>query len=145
MVLAFVCGLALNPLAHLIPSFIIGCTSSIAYCNAPIAMILLGMYLGKIKAIEVFKDGKAYMVCLFRLIVIPILSILAFWLVPAEMAAMRLGLLIAAVTPVGSNIAVYAQKYGKDYKFAVVVTCLSTLISTITIPAMVELALLIWN
>ncbi len=145
MILAFVLGLILNRVSKYIPAIVIDCTSSIAACNAPIAMLLLGLYMGKIKLSDIFTDLNSYLVCLFRLIIIPALTVLLFSAVPFGNITMKLALLISAVTPVGSNIAVYAQKYGKDYKFAVVVTCLSTILSVITVPAMVKLALMIWN
>lgn len=145
MVLSFVIGVLLNPISSKFPALVSDCTSSIAACNAPVAMLLLGMYLGKIKFAEIFSDGKAYIVCLVRLIIIPIVSVLLFAVMPIGNITMKLALLISAVTPVGPNIAVYAQKYGMDYKFSVVVTCLSTIFSTISVPLMVSLALMIWN
>ncbi len=43
-------------------------------------------------------------------------------------------LLIAAIAPVGSNVAVYAKKLDKDYGYAVGIVCLSKLLSIITMP-----------
>ena len=43
-------------------------------------------------------------------------------------------LLLSACAPVGSNVAVYAQKLGKDYTHAVKIVCLSTFLSVITMP-----------
>ena len=53
---------------------------------------------------------------------------------------MALAVYLAAATPVGANICVFAQQYDCDYEFSVVTVCLSTLLSVVTVPAMVLLA-----
>ena len=47
---------------------------------------------------------------------------------------MKIAILIASACPVGSNIAVYAQLYDSDYTYAVETVVVSTLLSIITIP-----------
>lgn len=44
------------------------------------------------------------------------------------------------VAPIGSNIAVYAQRLGLDSSYAVQMVCLSTLLSLIALPVMLSLA-----
>ena len=46
-------------------------------------------------------------------------------------------LLICSIAPVGSNVAVYAQKLNGDYKYAVKTVCLSTLLSVLTMPVII--------
>ena len=57
---------------------------------------------------------------------------------------MKMALLIVASCPVGSNVAVYAQLHQKDYAYAVENVIISTLLSVVTIPAIVWLAGQIW-
>lgn len=49
-------------------------------------------------------------------------------------------LVIVNAAPIGSNIAVYAQRLGLDSSYAVQMVCLSTLLSLITLPVMLSLA-----
>lgn len=49
-------------------------------------------------------------------------------------------LIIVNAAPIGSNIAVYAQRLGLDSSYAVQMVCLSTLLSLITLPVMLGLA-----
>lgn len=49
-------------------------------------------------------------------------------------------LIIVNAAPIGSNIAVYAQRLGLDSSYAVQMVCLSTLLSLITLPVMLSLA-----
>ena len=53
-------------------------------------------------------------------------------------------LLLAAACPVGSNVAVYAQLHDRDYPYAVETVVISTLLSVLTIPAVVWLSSLLW-
>ena len=87
-----------------------------------------------------FKNPKLYLLSLVRLIIIPLVSMLVLFLIPASYAEMRMALLIVAACPVGSNVAVYAQLYDSDYSYAVETVIISTLLSIITIPLVVQLA-----
>lgn len=49
-------------------------------------------------------------------------------------------LIIVNAAPIGSNIAVYAQRLGLDSSYAVQMVCLSTLLALITLPVMLGLA-----
>ena len=60
------------------------------------------------------------------------------------MQEMRTVLLICAACPVGSNVAVYAQLYGKDYPYAVETVVFSTVLSLASIPLITYLSSLIW-
>lgn len=50
---------------------------------------------------------------------------------------MKQTILILAAAPIGSNVAVYAQLYGCDYKQAVKEVVLSTLLCILTMPVII--------
>ena len=56
------------------------------------------------------------------------------------MAQIGTVLIIVNAAPIGSNIAVYAQRLGLDSSYAVQMVCLSTLLSLVTLPVMLSLA-----
>ena len=56
------------------------------------------------------------------------------------MAQIGTVLIIVNAAPIGSNIAVSAQRLGLDSSYAVQMVCLSTLLSLITLPVMLSLA-----
>jgi len=56
-----------------------------------------------------------------------------------EDPAMCLAIFMAAAAPVGSNVAVYAQRCGHDYKYASSSVCVSTIFSIVTMPLLVLL------
>lgn len=145
MLISFVFGLILSIIPVKIPTLVLDCISVVATCNTPLAMIVLGIYLGNCSVKSFFTDKNAYIVSLLRLILIPLSTLLIFLMIPINNPLVKLSILIAVSAPVGSNIAVYAQKYNKDYSFAVVVTCLSTLLSIATIPFIVQLSGKLWE
>ena len=65
--------------------------------------------------------------------------------VPRELMDVRTAIFIAAAAPVAVNTAVYAQKGGQDYTYAVKSVCLSTLLSLVLFPLMVLCAGFIWG
>lgn len=128
-----------------LPEMILSCLSAFSGLNGVLAMLVLGVYLAQAHLTELFSSVRSYWVCAVRLLVIPLLTIAFLCLVPNRLNMMKQAMLIAACTPVGSNVAVYAQKLDEDYKYAVQLVCLSTLMSIISIPFIIGIASLIWR
>ena len=80
-----------------------------------------------------------------RLIIIPVVTSLILFLVPKELMDVRTAILIAAAAPVAVNTAVYSQKGGLDYTYAVKAVCLSTLLSLVFFPLAILMAGFIWG
>lgn len=103
-------------------------------------MIVLGVYLAQIPLKSIFMDKTAYKCSLVRLLIIPVLTILLMMVFPTKYLTVKLTVLIAAAAPAGSNVAVFAQLYGKDYTAAVKEVCLSTLLCILTMPVVIGVA-----
>lgn len=122
------------------PDLIYKSIQYIANLNTPLAMFTIGIYFAQTDPAKMFKKGKLYLLSAVRLLVIPLVSMLVLSFLPAEFAEMKLALLIVSACPTGSNVAVYAQLYDSDYSYAVETVIISTLLSVITIPAIVQVA-----
>lgn len=134
LVLSALLGIVLFFSELRLPSLPAEAVSSLAKANTPLAMVVLGIYMGQADLKKLFYSRSAYAVSFVRLIVIPLatLAFLApFSQLPYEL---RLALMTAACAPVGSNVAVYAQKQNSDTAYAVTIVCLSTLFSLVTMP-----------
>lgn len=125
-----------------IPSKVV---SMIADINTPLAMFTIGIYMAEADFKKLFCTGKIYLVSLVRLIVIPLITMCVLSLVPNTYFDLKVAVLIAAACPVGSNVAVYAQRHQCDYTYAVETVVLSTAFSIATIPAIVKLATVLWQ
>ena len=126
------------------PSIVTGCLSAIAGLNTPLAMFTVGIYLAQTDIPGMLRRKSLYLISFVRLLLVPVVSMLLLSLLPAALADMKLALLLAVGCPVGSNVAVYAQLHGKDYPYAVETVVISTLLSILTIPAIVWLAGRLW-
>jgi len=139
VVIAIVLGVALYLSRLPVPSIISSTLGYIAGMNTPVAMILIGTYLAKLPLSRLL-DRRAYGCVLLRLIAIPAVLLLALWALPISDSQVAMAVFLAAATPVGANICVFAQQYDCDYEFSVVTVCLSTLLSAATVPLLAYLA-----
>ena len=107
--------------------------------NAPIAMIVLGIYLARTKILELFTTRRLYLVSGVRLLLIPVVTLLIFAVLPVPYM-IKITMLIAGAAPVGANVAVYAQLYDEDYAYACQTVTQSTLFSILTLPVVIWIA-----
>ena len=121
-----------------LPKVVTQSLSSLASLNAPVAMIILGIYLAQADLKSIFTTPHFYWVSAVRLLIIPVIT--GFFLVvfPAQ-PAVNLAILIAASAPIGSNVAIFAQLYQLDYTKAVSEVCLSTVLSILSMPVVVAI------
>lgn len=139
LVLSLLLGILIFCFELPVPAIASDLLTALAALNAPLAMVILGVYLAQTDAKTLFNDPHLYVVAAARLVLIPLLTVLVLKLLPAQYAAITTTLVIVAAAPIGSNVAVYAQKLGKDYAYAVRGVCLSTLLSAITMPLLMLL------
>lgn len=119
-----------------LPEVLSSALGGVCELNTPLAMLVLGTYLAKEKLRDLFTAYPLYAVSAVRQILIPVLSLMLLMFIPAD-HKIKYALLIAASCPVGANVAVYAQLYGKDYAYAGKAVVLSTLLSLLTLPVIV--------
>lgn len=139
VVIAIVIGVVLFAGRIPVPEILTSTLGYIAGMNTPVAMILMGTYLARVSWREML-DRRAYGCVLLRLVVIPAVVLVLFWLLPVSNTAVVMAVFLAAATPVGANICVFAQQYNSDYPFSVVTVCLSTVLSVVTVPLLSTLA-----
>ena len=111
----------------------------LAQTNAPVAMIVLGIYLARTRISSLFTTRHLYLVSAVRLLFIPMVTILIFAFLPVPYM-IKMTMIIAGSAPVGANVAVYAQLYGEDYVYACQTVTQSTLFSILTLPAVIWIA-----
>lgn len=143
-IIAVVFGLLIFISPIKLPTILYSAFNLVGGTNTPIAMILLGTYIAKSKFITLFSDRHAYFVCLVKLIIIPMVIIILFKFLPAELVEIKMVVLIAMSTPVGLTVPMFSQMYGGNYEYGAKLVGLSTLLSLATIPIILYLANIIW-
>ena len=144
-VIAVLTGLLLFLTQLRLPSVLRSGLTAAASLNTPLSMFTVGIYLAQTDLPAMLRRRKLYLISLARLVVIPLISLLLLTPLPGSMNGLKTALLLACACPVGSNVAVYAQLHGKDYPYAVETVAVSTLLSIVTIPAVIRLAEAIWR
>ncbi len=139
IVISFIVGIILFFLPVELPEVLNSAVAAVSSMNAPVAMIILGTYLAQMKLRELFTDRMVYLCAVMRLIVIPLATAAVLALIPGN-EMLKMSVLIVAATPVGSNVAIFAQMEDMDYTQAVKDICLSTLLCIVTIPLVVSAA-----
>ncbi len=121
------------------PNSASGTVSAFVYLglNTPLAMMTLGIYLAQSDSMALLRAKSLFAVSSVRLLVIPILSLLFLCLFPCD-RSIKMALLIAAATPTGANVAIFAQQHNKDYRYACGTVCVTTLLSMFTMPAILS-------
>ena len=140
VVIAIAIGLLLFLTRLPVPPVAVSTLGYIAGMNTPVAMILLGTYMARLPIRRILSEKRAYLCVVLRLLVIPALTLLVFRLLPVGDRGVLLTVFLAAATPVGANICVFAQQNNCDYELSVVTVCLSTLLSAVTVPLLVSAA-----
>ncbi len=128
ILLSFLAGIALFLLPVSLPETAENVVGTIAAMNGPLAMIVLGVYLGQVPLRSLFSGRVVYRCALMRLIVIPVLTMALLFVFPEKYHMLKLTILIAASAPVGSNVSIFAQLYGQDYMQSVKEVTFSTLL-----------------
>ena len=135
-------GLPLFFLSVKLPAPVAVPIHQIANLNTPLAMIIIGFCLADARLGRVVRLGGVYAATAIRLIVYPLLVVAAMY--PFRHALdrdMMLATTIAASAPVAAMVSMFAAKFNRDVDAAVAVVSGTTLVSVVTMPAVVALAM----
>ena len=145
LILSVGIGIVIYFLNIRLPKIAMDIISSISAINTPLAMIVSGVYLAQSDLLNAMRKKDAWLLSLSRLIMIPLIMMLVFRFLPFGSTAMKLSILLAGACPVGSNVAVFAQQYDKDYRKGVEYVCVSTLLSILALPLVIFVANLLFK
>lgn len=121
-------------LLHLVlPQVLLEPLVSLAGMNTPLAMLIAGVSIGSSNIIKMLKKKRIYYVCFLRLILIPLVVMMALKLIPVD-DVIRYTVLLGAACPVGASATLFAISYHKDSIYASEIFGVSTVLSIVTIP-----------
>ena len=134
----------LGGFGFVMPEIILNQMDKLSGILGPLAMMILGTYVARLSLKDFIGTKTVYLSTLFRLIIIPIMTLFIFTLLPKQYETIALVILIVSSAPVGINTAIFAELYQIDNKRAVVSVGFSTLLSIFSMPLIVLLSTLIW-
>ena len=113
-----------------------------ANLNTPLAMIVIGYALAGTAFVKVLRLSAVYVATFLRLVVCPLLVIAALYPFRQTLDRnMMLAMVIAASAPVAAMVSMFAQKFGRDVDVSVAVVSGTTLLSILTMPVVIALAM----
>lgn len=129
MIIGMIIGLVKIPMPKWIESII----SVSASCMSPIAMLLTGVAISFISLKDTFTNIKIYLLCIIKLIIMPLLFIGITYFLKLPSTVYLCSLCVLAM-PFGLNTIVIPSAAGKDTSVAAGLAVVSHLLSCITIP-----------
>ena len=113
-----------------------------ANLNTPLAMIVIGYCLAGARFGRVLRMGSVYVATAIRLVLYPLLMIAALYPLRASLDRnLMLAMVIAASAPVAAMVSMFATKFRRDVDVSVAVVSGSTLLSVLTMPIVIALAM----
>lgn len=140
IVVSVIIGLFIFFLEIPVPKIVTSIFVHVANLNTCLAMLVSGVYLAQSNLLKMLKKINVYKVSILRLIIIPLITLMIFRFFPIGRSDIKLAIIIASACPVGSNVAIFANLYNKDYISAIEEVCMSTLLCILTLPLIVSFA-----
>lgn len=131
----FLCGIKLPGTAERTVSFL-------ASLNTPLPMIIIGTYLVSLDIKKVIKNKKMWFVCFLRLIAFPVVAMILATVMGLP-DNIKLPLIMSSACPVAVVTTLLATRYGLDSGYASEAVSMTNILSIITIPLMMIMAVLI--
>lgn len=141
-VIATLFSLVLFVMRLQLPEMLTSVTGHFGNTLAPLSMLVIGIAIGKLRWTELLRNGRYYMICLIRLIVMPILILGILKMsnlnsVLPEAKNILLIVFLACSSSSAATIVQLAQNAGKDSAKASAINLMSVLMLVVTMPVMV--------
>ena len=107
--------------------------------NTPVPMVIIGCHLANAKLKKAFTHKFAYLSMFFRLVAIPLASLLVLYLCGIR-GSMLVAIIIATSAPAAATTTMFSTKFDRDTSLSVGLVSATTLLSIITMPLVVALA-----
>lgn len=123
-----------------IPQFIVEPLQFIGNLTPALSMVVLGSILAEFPLSSMFKFKNVWVICLLRLVVMPLII---YWACGYFFTSQEiLGIILTSnMMPCASSNAMFATKYGGEEQYTASAVFISTVLSLITIPIMLMLLL----
>ncbi len=152
MILGMVVGI--TGLGNRLPIFVESTFNILSACMGPMAMLLAGFTIARFNVFKMIKDKKVYIATLFRLIVIPIVTVSALFFIK-ELAGLIFNTsfdntvlyltFFYVSTPFGLNTIVFPEAYGGSPKTGASMALISHVFCIVTIPLLYTLMKIVFN
>lgn len=138
--IAVVMGMILFFTIDELPYVILQTLNGMANMNTGLGMVILGATLGASNVGLMVTDTRLYKAIALRLVVVPLVCIPILLLMPVPFEV-RMVMMIIAAAPAASATSMLALKYGADYSYGTGLSIGTTIVSMLTMPLVLALAM----
>lgn len=126
-----------------VPQVLSSTVNYLAAIYTPLPMLIIGYHLSKTNVLKAFKDFQCIIAVLLRLIVYPLVSLGVLYIFGIR-GTLLVSAIISLSAPVAAVTTMFSSKFGGgDTALSVDMVSLSTVLSIITMPAVITLAQLL--
>lgn len=123
-----------------VPQVLSSTVNYLAAIYTPLPMLIIGYHLSKTNVLKAFKDVKCIIAVLLRLIVYPLVSLGVLYILGVR-GTLLVSVIISLSAPVAAVTTMFSSKFGGgDTALSVDMVSLSTVLSIVTMPAVITLA-----
>ena len=127
-------GLTLYICRITLPEIIAIPVERIGDITSPLAMMVVGTHLARVRIKDLFVSGYAWLVCLMKLIVFPLIALGIVKLVIGTGSLLASVIVLQSAMPVAMLSVIFSERYKGDVAFASTGVMLTTLMCLVTIP-----------
>ena len=138
-ILAVPIGLICFLLRLRVPDVVLDAMNYIAGMNTPLAMLVAGVTVAQTNLIKAFTRPRTYYVSFLKLILLPLLIVLAYSVFKLP-AIISLTIAVAMAAPSGAMCTMFAVRYDRDAHYASEIFAATTILSMATLPLIVWVA-----
>ncbi len=117
-----------------LPEVIGGSIEMIGSATTPLTMFCIGYQVAGLNFKEIAGDIQVYALCFVKLLIVPVITLLAVKLWAGDFSLLEKVLIIGFSMPVAAVSSIFSQQYKGETAFATKTVLLSTVFSLITIP-----------
>lgn len=138
--IAVVVGMVIFFTIDELPYVVMQTLTGMANMNTGLGMVILGATLGASNVGLMITDTRLYKAIALRLVVVPLVCIPILLLMPVPFEV-RMVMMIIAAAPAASATSMLALKYGADYSYGTGLSIGTTIVSMLTMPLVLALAM----
>ncbi|MDO4869014.1 MAG: AEC family transporter [Bacillota bacterium] len=127
-------GLCLFVAGITLPDLLGSSMDAIGSATSPLAMLVVGTHLGRIKFKDMFTCAPAYIVCLLKLLVAPAIALILVKLIIGGGTLFGTVIVMESAMPCAMLCVILSEKYRADVEFATKGVMLTTILCMLTIP-----------
>jgi predicted permease len=132
-IISILIGFAVFVFSIKLPGPVASTLEMLGSLTTPLSMLMIGIILADSSIKQAFSDPMVFIMSAFRLLVIPLLSLVVLKMFLSDSMLLGVSVVMAAM-PAAANTAIFASKYGSDSYTASKCIFVSTFLSIATIP-----------